>query len=124
MSLADDIRIAQRFAAEVGTVLDRESQALRNHPYWRDFFERLPKRKSRRPRLEAAPDSPQLEYARQARTMRAEHPDWGNERIVYEIYLVQAHPDWDKSSVTDAKITTAAIRRLQRWEKRLRELGE
>ena len=62
----------------------------------------------------------ELEMARQAERMMRENPTWSHLRIVYAIGLVEAIEDEGLSKKPEA----AALERLRRWRKRLRELGE
>lgn len=76
--------------------------------------------KARRPRLEELPNTPELELARRARDLRTEHPDWDNRRLINELGMLDLD-DYGRDSITDTKIERAQIRKLQRWEARLRE---
>jgi hypothetical protein len=73
-----------------------------------------------RHRIGNDPTDGELELARQAKRLRKESPTWTWLRIVNHIGLVSAIEDEGRSRDPEA----AALERLRRWRKRLRELGE
>lgn len=73
-----------------------------------------------RHRIGDDPTSGELALAREAEQIKKQNPTWTWLRIVHHIGLVQAIEDEGRSRNPEE----AALRRLERWRKQLRELGE